>query len=210
MRYLLINTAVSVSTVVLIENNQVISIAEEFNSNDLSSKIFFMIDKVFEEGKCAPKDLNKIFVVNGPGSFTGIRIGLAIAKTMAWALQIDLIPVSSLELFATTPVSTDFIASMVDARRNCVYAGIYNQKLESILEDQYVDLDTILKKVKLLGNTTFVSYDKFDELSIINPKIDYIKIIHKHENDMVENCHKINPVYLKLTEAEEKRNLNEY
>ena len=101
MRYLLINTAVSVSNIVLVENDQIVSKVESVNEKDLSAKIFFMIDQVFRDANCIPEDLDKIFVVNGPGSFTGIRIGLTIAKIMAWSLKIDLIPISCLELLAS-------------------------------------------------------------------------------------------------------------
>lgn len=207
MRYLFINTAVSVSTVAFIENNTILSIYEECNLNDLSEKIFFMIDKVFTESGYTPNDLNKIFVVNGPGSFTGIRIGLAIAKTMAWALHIDLIPISCLELIATTP-SEGFIISMIDARRNYVYAGVYDHSLQEILPDQYISIE---KLIKLYPRTKgkYVSYDTFDSIESEKPKIDYIKIIKKHEHDNTIPCHSVNPTYLKLTEAEEKRKNNE-
>ena len=209
MRYLLINTAVSVSSVVLIYNDEVISKIEEKNAGDLSSKIFFMIDEVFKEGNCGPKDLKKIFVVNGPGSFTGIRIGLSIAKTMAWALGIDLIPISSLELFATTNVQADNFISMIDARRNYVYAGIYNSKLDIVLEQQHILLADLLDKVSKVEKNVFISYDEFEDLEVQIPEIDYLKIVKKHENDVIDSCHNVNPVYLKLTEAEENRKLNE-
>jgi tRNA threonylcarbamoyladenosine biosynthesis protein TsaB len=208
MRYLFINTAVSVSTVAFIENNTVLSICDEYNSNDLSEKIFLMIDKVFNESGYTPNDLNKIFVINGPGSFTGIRIGLAIAKTMAWALNIDLIPISCLELIATTPSNVP-VVSLIDARRNYGYAGVYDNDLEAIMLDKYISLEELAKlypetKVK------YVSYDMFNMIKTEKPVIDYIKVIKKHENDAVISCHKVNPVYLKLTEAEEKRNQNEH
>lgn len=56
----------------------------------------------------------------------------------------------------------------------------------------------------------YVSYDMFNMIKTEKPVIDYIKVIKKHENDAVISCHKVNPVYLKLTEAEEKRNQNEH
>lgn len=208
MKYLFINTAASVSTIAIIDNETIAAIREEYNSNNLSEKIFFMIDEVFKESGCCPDDLKKIFVINGPGSFTGIRIGLAIAKTMAWALGIELIPISSLELFATTPSFTP-IVSLIDARRNYVYAGVYGSNLEIIMQDKYISIDEL---TKLYPDTKekYVSYDTFSEIKTEKPTIDYIKIVKKHENDEIVSCHKVNPVYLKLTEAEEKRIQNEY
>ena len=58
-----------------------------------------MIEEIFNESNTDIKDLKKIIVVNGPGSFTGIRIGLSIAKTIAYALNIDIVTISSLNAY---------------------------------------------------------------------------------------------------------------
>lgn len=206
MKYLFINTAISVSSVALIEDNKILSIYEENNSNDLSEKIFFMIDKVFADSGNTPENLDKIFVINGPGSFTGIRIGLAIAKTMAWALNIELVPISCLELIATTSSKTNVVA-MIDARRDYVYAGVYDRELQVIMSDRYISLEELLKLYP--EDVTYVSYDTYQNLEIEKPVIDYIKVIKKHEKDEAISSHYVNPVYLKQTEAEEKRKQNE-
>lgn len=206
MRFLLINTAISNASVVLFENNQIVSITQENNANDLSAKIFYMIDKVFADGHCTPKDLHKIFVVNGPGSFTGIRIGMSIAKTMAWTLGIDLIPISSLELLASINSSVDRHVSLIDARRGCVYAGGYDSELNSFWDDQYIHIDELLKQLAGDSHIQFLSFDDIAGVNVLRPQIDYLKVFKKHEFDEVMNCHFVNPVYLKLTEAEEKRN----
>lgn len=206
MRYLVINTAISVSNIVLIEDNKVVSSSSEVNSNDLSSKIFFMIDEVFKKVNFSNKDLDKIFVVNGPGSFTGIRIGVTIAKTMAWALNIGLVSLSSLELLATTNIDKNNIISIIDARRGYVYAACYDKDLNQRLPDQYINLEKLLEKYPLISSNTYVSYDKFSEMDVIAPSLDFIKIVKKHENDTAVKSHFVNPVYLKLTEAEEKYN----
>ena len=208
MRYLFINTAISVSTIALIEDDEVVSTCEEYNANDLSAKIFLMIDKVFQEVSITPKELNKIFVVTGPGSFTGIRIGLSIAKTMAWALNIDLIPISSLELLATTS-SENMIVSLIDARRDFVYAGGYDENLQIIMPDQYIEIKQLISQFAN-SKVHYISYDKFASIPTEKPIIDYVKIVKKHEHDKLISCHKVNPVYLKLTEAEEKRKQDEH
>lgn len=203
MKCLFINTAISDASVAFIESDQLISIANEKSSKDLSSKIFFMIDTVLENAHCTPQNLDKIFVVTGPGSFTGIRIGLTIAKTMAWALKIALVPISTLEFLATTSLTNSAnIISLIDARRGYVYAGGYDQDLNLIMNDQYISIDQLLSKYSSSSNIEFVSYDDFSTFDSKHPSPDYRKIIKKHENDIVENCHTINPVYLKLTEAE--------
>lgn len=204
MKSLLINTAISVSSVVLIDEDQVVSIVEEENANDLSSKIFYMIDQLFSDNDYEIKDINRVFVVSGPGSFTGIRIGMTIAKTMAWALKIDLIPISSLELLACI-FGENKNLSLIDARHQCVYAGGYDSNLNVFFEDQYISSDELLKKFDNDSDIQFVSYDEIALFQVQKPNIDYLKIVKKHESDEVMNCHFVNPVYLKLTEAEEKK-----
>ena len=73
--------------------------------------------------------LNEIIVVNGPGSFTGVRIGVTIAKTYAWSLHKKITIISELQMMASTKTSAKYRIAMIDARRNAVYAGIYDENL---------------------------------------------------------------------------------
>ena len=153
----------------------------------------YVIKEAFREANIKPKDLDKIFAVNGPGSFTGIRVGLTVAKVMAWSLNIPVVPISSLEVIASTPNDGTNIA-LIDARRGYVYAGAYDKDLNPIMEDKHI----LLSDIKIDG--TYVSYDNFEGLK---PNIDILKVIKKHEKDKKVNPHTLNPKYLKLTEAEE-------
>ena len=141
-----------------------------------------------------PKDIDKIFVVTGPGSFTGIRVGLTVAKVMAYSLNIPIIPISSLEVM----VSGNGGTALINARRGYVFAGSYDGNLNSLYHDSYVLMNDHLLK-------PYVSYDSFD-FETIKPNIDILKVVKKHENDKDVNPHLIKPNYLKLTEAEEKLN----
>ena len=160
----------------------------------MSSSIMGVIDEAFQTSGIKPKDIDKIFAVNGPGSFTGIRVGLTVAKTMAWSLKIPVVPISSLELIASGTPSDNNIA-LIDARRGYVYAGGYDKELNNTFEDKHILLENIKEG-------TFISYDDIE--NAVKPNIDVLKVIHKHEKDKGINPHKLNPKYLKLTEAEEK------
>lgn len=159
------------------------------------------MQEAFVNAKLDPKDIDNIFVTNGPGSFTGIRMGVTVAKTYAWALNIKIIPVSSLELMATTKVDKEYLVPIIDARRGYVYAGIYNEHLDIIMEDTYISIDELKKQLKD-KSYKFISYDEFDLLDTVKPKINILKIIDKHKKDKIVNPHLVNPNYLKLTEAE--------
>ena len=80
--------------------------------------------------------IDNIFIVNGPGSFTGTRIGVTVAKVMAWSLNIDIIPISSLEIMASYDSDKKYVCSFIDARRGFVFAGVYDKELNTYMEDK--------------------------------------------------------------------------
>lgn len=163
-------------------------------NQDMSSHIMVVLDEAFKTANIRPEELDKIMVTNGPGSFTGIRIGLSVAKTMAYALNIPVIPISTLEMLASG--SNEKVVSLIDARRGYVYAGGYDEKLNNFMSDAYVLLD----KVK---DYHLVSEDNF-AFTLTKPKYDILKIVNKHINENGVNPHLLNPNYLKETEAESK------
>lgn len=196
MKYLFIDSATATLVVAIIIDGEITYLYNQETGKDMSSKIMPVIEEAFQKTNLTPQEIDKIFVANGPGSFTGIRVGLTVAKTMAWSLNIKIIPVSSLEVIASTPNNKNNIA-LIDARRGYVFAGIYDNNLNVIEEDKHILLDDIN------AEGTYVSYDDFNGLK---PQIDILKVIKKHEHELGENPHSVNPKYLKLTEAEENLN----
>ena len=197
MMYLLIDTSLKYPTISIVYDDKILFLFHEEIDNDMSSKIMPIIDNGFKNINKTINDIDKIFVINGPGSFTGIRIGVTIAKTIAWALKKDIVTISSLELMATTNVDTKYIIPTIDARRGNVFAGIYDKDLNNIKEDKLMNLEELKNSIDF--NYTIVSYE------LNNVEIDVLKLINKHKNDKGINSHKVNPNYLKLTEAEESR-----
>ncbi len=187
MKYLFIDTCSNCLIISTIINEKIDYFFIDKNNNDTSSKVM----KVIKEAVPDIKVIDKIFVVNGPGSFTGIRVGVTIAKTIGYCLNIPIIKLSELEVLATTNTNTKYNVSLIDARRGYVYAGIYDKELNSYLNDQHI----LLNEIKYPEDYTIV--DNYDN-------IDLIKIIKKHEFDKPINPHDLKPNYLKRTEAEEK------
>ena len=197
MKYLFVDSATANLVVAIIVDGEIKYIFNENTGKDMSVMIMPIIKEAFDTCFLKPQDIDKIFVVVGPGSFTGIRVGLTVVKVMAWALKIPVIPISSLEVIASgTPGSNNM--ALIDARRGYVYAGGYDKKLSNFYKDRYVLFDEINEKGK------FISYDNIK--GTLKPKIDVLKVIKKHEKNKGINPHKLNPNYLKLTEAEEKLN----
>ncbi|WP_163538258.1 tRNA (adenosine(37)-N6)-threonylcarbamoyltransferase complex dimerization subunit type 1 TsaB [Gracilibacillus sp. YIM 98692] len=110
------------------------------------------IDHIMRETNIMPSELDRIAVAKGPGSYTGVRIGLATAKTMAWTLQIPIVSVSSLELLAhNVSHQPHFICPFFDARRGLVYTGLYQAKeghISLVEKEQNILLSTWLEQVR--------------------------------------------------------------
>lgn len=207
MKILLIDTTTSFVTVSIIDNDKVLYNFHEKITTDMSSKLIPIIDDAFNSVKFELKDIDKILVCNGPGSFTGIRVGVTVAKTIAWSLNIDIVPISSLELMATTKTDKKYIVSMIDARRSNVFGGIYDKDLKCNKSDRLISVNELVKD---LDNTyEFVSYDNIEIDRLVEPNINVLKIVNKHKNDKSVNPHNLNPNYLKLTEAEENKLKND-
>lgn len=185
----------------LLKNNKLIVSINFINDNNLSEKLLPSIKEILNKNGIDKKELSCVYVSVGPGSFTGIRIGVTVAKTIAWSLKIKIIPVSSLEVIASTS-NSEYICPIIDARRGYVYAGLYDKNLNKVMEDKYIELDKLLTVLKKY-NVEFIGYDNLISKTLEpNPNIE--KIVNKHMNDRSINPHSINPIYLKRTEAEEK------
>lgn len=203
---LFLDTSCQMMTIAIFKGKKPLHILQEESNKDLSVKLLPKIKEIIEGLQLYVTDIEKIFVVNGPGSFTGIRIGLTVAKVLAWALNIPIIPISALEFLATTN-GTKYIAPMIDARRDAVYAGLYTSDLKTIIKDSYILREEFVKKIKEYErDVTFVSMDTFASLHTISPKVNLTKIIEKYIDSVGVEVHTLIPNYLKKTEAEEKRN----
>ena len=192
MKYLFIDSATTNLVVAIINKGKISYIYNNNDNHDTSSKMMPVLEEAFEKAGLKPQDIDKIFAVTGPGSFTGIRVGLTVAKTMAYTLNIPIVPISSLEVMASGNGGT----ALINARRGYVFAGSYDNELNNVYPDSYVLMIDSLTK-------PYISYDSFD-FETVKPNVDVLKVVMKHENDEPVNPHTINPNYLKLTEAEEK------
>ena len=178
-----------------------IQIMSEFN---FSETMIPMLNDLLKKNNISVKDIDKIFVVVGPGSFTGIRIGLTACKVLSYVLNIPIVPISSLQFMATTKVDTKYIIPIIDARHNMVFGGVYDNNCNPIILDRYCPLKELTEQFS--GNFTIVTFDENVVDKYILPNYDVEKLIKLHLNDSGENCHSIKPNYLKKTEAEEKMN----
>ncbi len=179
----------------IIKNNLIIDFYCEKNNNRLSQKITTIIKDLFKKNNIKTSQIKQIYATIGPGSFTGTRVGLTIAKTLAWSLNIPLIPISTLELLASGGES-DYTIPLINDRNGYVYGGIYDKKLNTIYKDTYILFSKLKLDLSKYDNIEFVSYDVIGK-NIKKPKISFLKVIEKHKNDSYLNVHNIIPNYLK-------------
>ena len=205
MKYLYIDTSSKyLYTAIVEENNLIAEVSEEYGQN-LSEMALPRIVSMFEKEKLTAKDIDKIIVVDGPGSFTGIRIGLTIAKVYAWSLNIPITTITSLEAMATSSKSEKIHVPLIDARRGFVYAAVYDNEIE-LLKPQHIPFDKLQLFLKDIKDYEYISNDELDMIDKVNNyKPDYLKIIRKYKDKKPINPHLVNPEYLKLTEAEENK-----
>ena len=200
MKTLVIDTCTNRIIVALADNSTIFSFCNEIIENQMSNVIMEKVENCFKEAGLKPTDVERVLVAVGPGSYTGIRIGVTIAKTYAWALKTQILPISSLEVMISGYEDDKLLVPYIDARRKACFGAIYDSELNPVLNDQYIELEKLKDKLKD-KEYIFVSDDKLVDSS--KPKIDIIKLINKHANEKGINPHILNPVYLKKTEAEE-------
>ena len=138
-----IETAVDTASVCLADGNRVLSFMKNENKKDHSAWLHPAIENIMKKTNHKLQDLAGIAVSIGPGSYTGLRIGLATAKGLCYALQKPLITINTLQVmaFAATDYATDLICPMIDARRMEVFTGLFNKSLETVMEPKALVID---------------------------------------------------------------------
>lgn len=139
MLILQIETATSVCSCALSLNGKTVAVKEINQINIHIEKITLLIESLLEESSYAFEDLDAVAVSMGPGSYTGLRIGVSTAKGLCYALDIPLIAVNTLPMMAQGFIDKypalcekSLICPMIDARRMEVYSAVYNAGLNMI------------------------------------------------------------------------------
>ncbi|RYM05220.1 tRNA (adenosine(37)-N6)-threonylcarbamoyltransferase complex dimerization subunit type 1 TsaB [Sporolactobacillus sp. THM7-7] len=187
-----------------------------------SVRLMPAIAQLMKDVGLTPGDLDRIAVAKGPGSYTGLRIGVSTAKTMAWTLRKELVGVSSLEVVAQNGRYFDgYIAPFFDARRGQVFSGLYTYrdgKIVTVTHDRLVLMKNWLPELASLGKPVlFLSNDLAkwrEDLSALPkavfgggpqhiPRASELARLGR-EKDPVPDVHHFLPTYLRLAEAEAK------
>jgi len=157
-----IDTAVDVASICLARDGKILSIAKNVREDSLgesqkdhASWLHIAIKKIFEKNNLELGSVDAIAVTGGPGSYTGLRIGLATAKGICFALNKPLISLNTLLVmaYAAKDESADLLCPMIDARRMEVFTAIYTKELQIVKEPAAMTLNENSLDEYLLNNS---------------------------------------------------------
>lgn len=127
MNLLAIDTASTSGSIALMKDDRIVACQFMDIQITHSERLMPQIDQIFQMNKMKPSELDGVLLANGPGSFTGIRIGLSTAKGICFGIEKPLIPYNNLEMLAINLAHADKpILSVIDARMNEIYAALYD------------------------------------------------------------------------------------
>lgn len=205
MRTLFIDTSSKDVSIAIIEDDILINFKECEIANKHSIYVVPYIKELLDESVLIPEEINNIMVVNGPGSWTGIRIGLTIAKTYGYALKKNVIPVSSLKCIALSD-SGEYIISIIEAGSDNYYFGVYDKNYKELIPEQFGSLEKLLKIIDEYPKAHILSHNsiKIENICVKTIPYNYISIVNYYKNHKT-NIHKINGNYLKLPQVLEDK-----
>ena len=211
MKILAMDTSNKALSLAILENKELLGQVTLNIKKNHSITLMPAIDFLMNSLDMKPTDLDRIAVAQGPGSYTGLRIAVATAKTLAHTLKIELVGVSS--LLALVPEQVEgLVIPVMDARRNNVYAGFY-QSGQSVRPEAHLPLAEVLEiagaanqPVTFVGETaTFAEQIKAAiPQAAIQPTLPDAAAVGRLGLDLpAQSIHDFVPNYLKRVEAEE-------
>ena len=217
MKILAVDTSSSICSVAILEDDRLIDKNELDDGRTHSENLMPLLDELLKRNSLDIKNIDLIACTVGPGSFTGIRIGVATIKPIAEVLKIKVAAVMSLEALARNVENKETIVSLIDARNNQVYCGIFDEKYNKKEEYLADDINEIIKVLEKYENLTFVGNGAILHKELLTNSLKNIKFVENNtqsaesvgkigykkylENNLC-SADSIMPVYLRKSQAE--------
>lgn len=198
---LFIDTSSSDVSIAIVKDKEILASINKAIPNKHSIYTVSFIDEMIKKANLTPTDIEKIMVVTGPGSFTGVRIGVTIAKVYAYLRNIDIIRVSSLKMMAIS-TGHKYCLSLINARHNHYYIGLYDENNNEVINEQYNTKEYVINLIKKYQPTIVCNEDiELEESKIEKQELNIEKIISFYQKKETVNPHLVVPNYLKLPQA---------
>ena len=226
MKILGIDTSTMAANVAVLEDDKLICEYTINTKKTHSQKLMPMIENMLKISDIEIKDIDAIGICVGPGSFTGLRIGMATAKAMAHVHNIPLVGINSLEILGSNiELSNKKICAILDAQRNQVYTCRYifeGNKSKALEEISIKPIDDLLEELQatneewvIVGEAVYKYKEKIEAISnitIASPSNHITKASSLcdlakdklEQNIDIHNCYDINPMYIRKSQAEEQ------
>ncbi|RKD71428.1 tRNA threonylcarbamoyladenosine biosynthesis protein TsaB [Sinobaca qinghaiensis] len=224
MNILSFTTTTSTMSAAVSVNGRTVGEYTTFLKQTHSQRLMPAIDSLLKETGVKAGDLDAIAAAKGPGSYTGVRISVTTAKTLAWSLQIPVYGISSLHLLAEqAKLFSGWIVPFIDARRDHVYTGIYyaeNGICRRMEADGVLDVPAWIEKLQTLEGPVLLigeEADKHKERIMADcpdvqfasaeqsvPRASSLAAIAEQHEDLAVHAHELVPEYAQLAEAEKK------
>ena len=192
----------------LLKDDNIIYDKELVTNNDHSSYLVPSVDEAFKTNNIDFKDLDRIIVGIGPGSFTGTRISITVAKVYACAFDIETFGISSLEMMIYGNDNYDYYVPIIEDKKDKLYYSIFDKDKKRITEDKYSSLDDLYEELKKYNGRILIishSNNEYDNYDVTKEKLNAFEI---NKNILINNekinPHLLKPNYIKKIEAESK------
>ena len=217
MKILAVDTSSAICSVALLDNDILIDEINLDNGRTHSENLMPLVDEIITRNNLKVNDIEFIACCVGPGSFTGIRIGVSSIKAIAEVLNVKLASVTSLETLAANVNDAKTIVSLIDARNNQVYCGIFDENYdlkEEALADDINEAIAHIKKyddIVITGNAIDVHKDlltnEIENVRFAEENRQLAKNVgkigfKKLSENKVEDADTIIPIYLRKSQAE--------
>lgn len=224
MKILSIDTSSNLCSVSLLEDSQTIEELLIDDNKTHSENLMPLIQNLFVKSNVGLPNIDLIACNKGPGSFTGIRIGIATAKAIAEVANIPVIGISSLDCLAYNVHNpTGVICSIIDANNNQVYCGIFDANYNLLSEYMADDISNIISTLKQYTDITFVGTGSINYKDILSNNFPSAKFstnnnqhsanvgkcaFKKFKAGYTENADTVLPMYLRKSQAERMKELH--
>lgn len=191
---LVVDTATKAVHLAILDGDTLLSRRDRPGQNDHSVTLIPLLQEMLEETRLAIQDIDELYVGIGPGSYTGVRIGVAIAKMFGFMNQMKVHSFSSLALLATAHPGGTVIPA-IDARRGQAFVGLYRMKDGLIIREE-ADVLAMYEDYLALHKDAAVVTD-----GVVDPSL----LVRSGLYEAVDNIHDLTPNYLQATEAERNK-----